>query len=140
MLRVISVLFLLTSLAACTNEAECSTEPVTTDSGLVIKDVECGEGPEAASGDTVSVHYTGTLENGDEFDSSEGGEPFTVQIGSRPVIEGWEEGLVGMREGGTRELTIPPDLAYGPDGSPPVIPPNATLTFEIRLISIEAGS
>jgi len=138
--RLIAVACLTVTLVACTQDSECSTEPTTTDSGLVITDVECGEGVEAARGDTVSVHYTGTLENGDEFDSSEGGEPFSVSIGSGQVIAGWEEGLVGMREGGTRELTIPPDLAYGPDGYPPVIPPDATLDFEIRMIRVTKGS
>lgn len=137
MFRLLLVSCVLLALVGCSNESDCSTDPVTTDSGLVIKDVKCGEGAEAARGDNVSVHYTGTLENGDEFDSSEGGDPFTVQIGSGQVIEGWEEGLVGMREGGTRELTIPPELGYGPDGYPPLIPPDATLTFEIRMISVE---
>ncbi|MEA2447925.1 MAG: hypothetical protein QOK47_1562 [Actinomycetota bacterium] len=137
MFRLALIACLLLTGVACSNESDCSTDPVTTDSGLVIKDVKCGEGAEAARGDSVSVHYTGTLENGDEFDSSEGGEPFSVKIGSGQVIEGWEEGLVGMREGGTRELTVPPDLGYGPDGYPPVIPPDATLTFEIRMISID---
>ena len=137
MFRLALVGFCLVGLfAACSGDADCATDPVTTDSGLTYQDLECGEGEAAARGDGVTVHYTGTLENGKEFDSSEGGDPFPVRIGAGEVIAGWEEGLVGMREGGTRKLTIPPDLGYGADGYPPVIPPDATLIFEIRLVDI----
>jgi FKBP-type peptidyl-prolyl cis-trans isomerase len=113
---------------------------VETDSGLKYENIECGDGTEAARGDTVTVHYTGTLEDGGEFDSSEGKDPLTVRLGAGEVIAGFEEGLIGMSEGGTRELTIPPDLGYGPDGFPPAIPPDATLIFEIRLIEVDEGS
>lgn len=107
---------------------------MTTDSGLKYEDIECGEGEEAGRGDTVSVKYRGALENGKEFDS--GTYPF--QIGSGTVIPGWEEGIAGMKVGGKRKLTIPPDLAYGPQGRPPVIPPNATLIFDVELLEIQA--
>ena len=118
---------------------ECDESPQTLGSGLVVQDVECGDGEEAERGDLVTVHYTGTLENGREFDSSRGGEPFPLRLGAGMVIPGWEEGLPGMRVGGTRELTIPPELGYGQAGRPPEIPPNSTLVFEIELLEVEKG-
>lgn len=114
---------------------DTSTEVEVTE-GLTYTEIECGDGDEAAAGDTVSVHYTGMLEDGTEFDSSEGGEPFQFTIGAGQVIEGWEQGLPGMLVGGKRELTIGPDLAYGEAGAGGVIPPNATLIFEVELIEI----
>lgn len=125
--------------AAATPAAEgCNTEPQKLDSGLQIKDIKCGTGDEAAKGDTISVHYVGTLENGKKFDSSrDRGTPFDFQLGAGQVIAGWDEGLVGMKIGGLRELTIPPELGYGAAGSPPVIPPNATLIFEVELLDIK---
>ncbi len=115
----------------------CSSEPVTTDSELVIEDVECGDGETAESGDTITVHYVGTLESGEQFDSSrDRGEPFPFRLGAGDVIPGWDEGLVGMQVGGVRRLTIPPDLAYGETGFPPDIPPNATLVFEVELLEV----
>jgi FKBP-type peptidyl-prolyl cis-trans isomerase FkpA len=97
----------------------------------------CGDGDEAARGDVVSVHYTGTLEDGSEFDSSVDRGPFSVRLGAGDVIAGWDEGIPGMKVGGTRVLTIPPELGYGEGGYPPVIPPNATLIFEIELLEIQ---
>lgn len=88
------------------------------------------------SGDTLLVQYTGRLANGKTFDSSVGREPFTIQIGVTGVIKGWTEGLVGMRVGERRTLIIPPDLGYGERGSPPRIPPNETLTFEVEVFQI----
>ena len=120
-------------------EEECDTSMVTTDSGLQYQDSECGGGPEAASGDVVTVHYTGKLENGETFDSSVGGEPFTFQLGVSQVIQGWHEGVAGMSVGGKRTLTIPPELGYGEAGSPPVIPRNSTLIFDIEVLEIEPG-
>ena len=98
-----------------------------------------GEGEkEAAAGDTVSVHYTGTLEDGTKFDSSlDRGQPITFELGRGRVIKGWDQGIEGMKIGEKRKLTIPPDLAYGAGGSPPTIPPNATLIFETELVSIQ---
>ena len=113
---------------------DCEEGTVTTESGLKYEEVECGDGEEAGRGDTVSVKYRGTLEDGKEFDS--GTYPF--QIGAGMVIPGWEEGIAGMKVGGKRKLIIPPDLAYGPQGRPPVIPPNATLIFDVELLEIQA--
>jgi FKBP-type peptidyl-prolyl cis-trans isomerase len=119
---------------------ECDESPQTLDSGLVVEDLECGDGEEAQRGDLVTVHYTGTLENGRKFDSSKDrGEPFPLRLGAGMVIPGWEEGLPGMRAGGTRRLTIPPELGYGEAGRPPEIPPNSTLVFEIELLEVEKG-
>ena len=107
-----------------------------TDSGLKIYDFEEGDGPEVESGQQVSVHYTGWLEDGTTFDSSVGREPFTLVVGSGQVIAGWDEGLQGMKVGGRRQLVIPGDLAYGEAGSGP-IPPGAILIFELELIDIQ---
>lgn len=120
-------------------EDECDTSMVTTDSGLQYEDTECGDGPEAAPGDVVTVHYTGKLENGETFDSSVDGEPFTFQLGVSQVIQGWQEGVAGMSEGGKRTLTIAPELGYGEAGRPPVIPRNSTLIFEIEVLEIQPG-
>jgi FKBP-type peptidyl-prolyl cis-trans isomerase FkpA len=109
----------------------------TTASGLVIEEVVVGEGAEACAGQTVSVHYTGWLTNGTKFDSSKDrNEPFEFPLGARHVIAGWDEGVQGMRIGGTRKLTIPPDLGYGARGAGGVIPPNATLVFEVELLAL----
>lgn len=105
---------------------------------MEIKEVSPGKGPEAKEGDTVSVHYTGKLTDGKEFDSSKkSGKPLDFVIGQHRVIKGWEQGITGMKAGQKRTLTIPPDLAYGPRGFPPVIPPNATLVFDVELVKIE---
>lgn len=108
----------------------------TTDTGLIIEDLTTGSGDAAQVGDTLSVHYTGLLEDGTQFDSSVGGDPYEFVLGAGEVIPGWDQGLVGMQAGGTRKLTIPPDLAYGTSGSGP-IPPNATLIFEVELVEIK---
>lgn len=124
--------------AAGTPSEDCQegTE-IETNSGLTYTDVECGTGAEATAGTAVTVHYTGTLEDGTEFDSSRGrGEPFTFDLGTGGVIQGWEQGIPGMKVGGIRELTIPPELAYGAAGAPPAIPPNATLIFEVELLEV----
>lgn len=115
----------------------CDREAMTTDSGLQTQDLTCGQGDEAVSGATVSVHYVGTLEDGEKFDSSrDRGQPFQFTLGSGQVIPGWDEGIQGMKVGGVRKLTIPPELGYGEMGSPPVIPPNATLVFEVELLEV----
>ncbi len=100
---------------------------------LVIKNLVVGTGDEAEPGDTISVNYTGWLWHGAEFESSS----YQFTLGSGEVIKGWDQGIVGMKVGGTRKLTIPPDLAYGEAGSPPKIPPNATLVFEVELLAVE---
>lgn len=122
--------------AAVQEDSDCSTEEVTTEKGLVYKDIECGDGAEAEQGATISVHYTGTLEDGTEFDSSEGGEPIQFVLGAGQVIEGWDLGFQGMKVGGKRQLTIPPELAYGEAGAPPTIPPGATLLFDVELVDV----
>lgn len=106
---------------------------------LVSEDLVTGDGATAAAGDQVTVQYVGVdFETGEEFDSSwENPEPFQFQLGGGSVIPGWDEGVVGMQVGGRRQLVIPPDLAYGPQGQPPAIGPNATLVFVIDLISVE---
>lgn len=110
-----------------------------TDSGLKILDLVIGEGTEAASGQTVSVHYTGWLQEGSKFDSSKDrNEPFQFPLGGGRVIRGWDEGVQGMKVGGTRKLTIPPQLGYGAAGAGGVIPPNATLVFEVELLEVSA--
>ena len=107
-----------------------------TPTGLRITDITVGDGPEAKAGQTVVVNYRGTLENGKEFDSSYGRGPFSFPLGAGRVIKGWDEGVAGMQVGGKRKLVIPPDLAYGERGAGGVIPPNATLTFEVELLRI----
>jgi FKBP-type peptidyl-prolyl cis-trans isomerase len=105
---------------------------------LVKEDVKVGKGPAAKQGDHVVVHYTGTLTDGTKFDSSrDHGQPFEFTLGQGGVIQGWDQGVPGMKVGGRRKLTIPGALAYGPHGSPPKIPPNATLLFDIELMAIK---
>ena len=138
----------LTSLPGCSRSPD---EPTSTfkpaegtplppgPTSLEKEDLTVGTGPEAKDGDTVHVQYTGTLTSGKKFDSSydHGGDPFKVTIGQGEVIKGWDEGLLGMKAGGKRRLRIPSDLGYGSAGSPPDIPGNAGLVFEIELVSID---
>ena len=109
----------------------------TTASGLIIEEIIVGAGAEAAAGQNVTVHYTGWLTDGKKFDSSKDrGDPFVFPLGGGRVIRGWDEGVQGMKIGGTRKLTIPPALGYGARGAGNVIPPNATLVFEVELLAI----
>ncbi len=124
---------LLFAMADQTNNQENSK---ITESGLSITDIAVGEGDQAKQGQTVTVNYTGTLENGDQFDTSIGRAPFSFPLGAGRVIKGWDEGVVGMKVGGKRRLTIPPELGYGSRGAGNVIPPNATLIFEIELLKV----
>lgn len=101
-----------------------------------IEDTQPGNGPAAKSGDLITVNYTGKLEDGTVFDSSVGKQPFQFTLGAGQVIPGWDQGLLGLKVGGKRTLTIPPSLAYGEQGAGGVIPPNATLIFDVELISI----
>ncbi len=108
-----------------------------TDSGLKYEDTIVGNGDTAAAGQSVSVHYTGWLTDGKKFDSSKDrNDPFEFKLGAGQVIRGWDEGVQGMKIGGTRKLTIPPQLGYGARGASGVIPPNATLVFEVELLAI----
>lgn len=108
-----------------------------TDSGLKYEDLQEGDGATAESGQKVEVHYTGWLENGEKFDSSvDRNQTFSFKLGAGQVIKGWDEGVAGMKIGGKRKLTIPPNLGYGAHGAGGVIPPNAVLIFEVELISL----
>jgi FKBP-type peptidyl-prolyl cis-trans isomerase FkpA len=108
-----------------------------TDSGLKYEDLVEGDGAVAAAGQTAVVHYTGWLTDGSKFDSSKDrNQPFSFGLGQGMVIRGWDEGVVGMKIGGTRKLTIPPQLGYGAAGAGGVIPPNATLVFEVELLEL----
>ncbi len=114
-----------------------SENEITTDSGLKYIDLEVGTGATPQRGDTVVVHYTGTLEDGTKFDSSrDRGRPFSFKIGVGQVIKGWDEGVSTMKVGGRRQLIIPAELGYGARGAGGVIPPNATLIFDVELIRI----
>jgi FKBP-type peptidyl-prolyl cis-trans isomerase FkpA len=118
-------------------EAGPGGKEVTTSSGLQYIDLTIGTGAIAQAGQTVSVHYTGWLENGKKFDCSvDRGQPFSFPLGAGRVIKGWDEGVLGMKVGGKRKLTIPSNLGYGARGAGGAIPPNATLIFEVELLGL----
>ncbi len=113
-------------------------KPTTTPSGLEYWDIKKGDGKLAEKGKKVSVHYTGWLTNGKEFDSSrDAGEPIQFDLGTGQVIKGWDEGIAGMKVGGKRQLKIPPALGYGPRGFGSSIPPNSTLVFDVELMDVK---
>ena len=136
MSSIVMMLILTSTLGLGGSMAENKQE-VITPSGLKYIDQEVGTGDVAVAGKTASVHYTGWLENGKKFDSSvDRGQPFSFPLGAGRVIKGWDEGVQGMKVGGKRKLTIPSDLGYGSRGAGGVIPPNATLVFDVELLGL----
>jgi FKBP-type peptidyl-prolyl cis-trans isomerase len=122
------------TVAAATTENSGGTKKMA--NGLQVEDVVVGDGAEAKAGDNVTVHYTGKLTDGTQFDSSVGRAPFQFKLGAGMVIKGWDQGVAGMKVGGKRKLTIPPELGYGSRGFPGAIPPNSTLVFDVELLKV----
>ena len=126
-----------TAPASAPVKAAAPAQPVAEVTELKMEDAKVGTGAVAEAGKRVTVHYTGWLTNGTKFDSSKDhGQPFTFQLGAGQVIKGWDQGVAGMKVGGQRKLTIPPTLGYGANGAGGVIPPNATLVFEVELLGV----
>jgi FKBP-type peptidyl-prolyl cis-trans isomerase len=127
-----------THKATASAPTKVTGDPTKTASGLEYWDIKVGTGAMAQAGQHVKVDYTGWLTNGKKFDSSVGtGKPFDFLLGGGQVIKGWDEGVAGMKVGGKRQLRIPPDLAYGEKGYPGVIPPSATLVFDVQLVDVK---
>jgi FKBP-type peptidyl-prolyl cis-trans isomerase len=137
MKSVFAALVMLGLLSPTFSQGATMSATTTTASGLKYEDIKQGDGDVATAGKTVSVHYTGWLTDGKKFDSSKDrGQPFEFPLGGGRVIKGWDEGVEGMKVGGTRKLTIPPELGYGSRGAGGVIPPGATLVFEVELLKV----
>ncbi|MBZ0202604.1 MAG: FKBP-type peptidyl-prolyl cis-trans isomerase [Ignavibacteria bacterium] len=135
-LSSVLLLLIISLIGGCSKEM--TSKEQTTASGLKYVDEKVGEGASPVAGKTVTVHYTGTLENGTKFDSSrDRNQPFSFTIGVGQVIKGWDEGVMSMKVGGKRKLIIPPALGYGIKGAGSVIPPNATLLFDVELLDVK---
>ena len=135
---LVAVIAISAAVYVITRRGTQAGSEVTTASGLKMQDLKVGDGASPQPGQTITVHYIGWLENGKEFNNSySGGTPIDFKIGTGNVIKGWDEGLMTMKVGGKRKLTIPSDLAYGARGRPPAIPPNSNLIFEIELLGIK---
>lgn len=155
LITLTTALVLGTALTACTKKEGTETaatdsqssaatgtskenKPAATQAKLEMNDIKVGDGAAAETGKKVFVHYTGWLSDGKKFDSSiDRGQPLPFQLGAGQVIKGWDQGIVGMKVGGKRKLTIPPQLAYGEAGAGAIIPPNSTLVFEVELTKVE---
>jgi peptidylprolyl isomerase len=140
--RMLAVALCMALMAGCgasgNKDDNAEGKQVTTASGLKYTDMTIGTGASPVAGKQVTVHYTGTLEDGTKFDSSvDRGQPFQFTIGVGQVIKGWDEGVMSMKVGGKRKLVIPPELGYGANGAGGVIPPNATLIFDVELLSVQ---
>ena len=141
--RIIAIVIVLALAASAiayliTKRSGSTGSEVTTASGLKYTDIVEGTGPSPTKGQTLSVHYTGTLQNGTKFDSSrDRGTPMQFRFGIDQMIKGWDEGISTMKVGGRRKLIVPPNLAYGPSGRPPNIPANATLLFDLELLGAQ---
>ncbi len=134
--KVVTAVALTFLFTACFEKSESKVDTASA-TQLKIEDITVGQGNEAKAGNSVTVHYTGWLTDGNKFDSSlDRGQPFKFQLGSGSVIKGWDQGVDGMKVGGKRKLTIPPELAYGERGAGNVIPPSATLVFEVELLEV----
>lgn len=116
--------------------SSCEEAELELESGVKVVDMECGDGDIAESGSSIQVDYVGSLANGEEFDSTVKRGPYTFRLGAGQVVDGLDEGLEGMRVGGTRRVTIPPDYAYGNIGLPPLVPADATVVYEIELLKV----
>ena len=133
---LVTVLAALAVFAQTGGPTKVTGKPKTTSSGVQYWDIVPGTGATAVSGKKVTVNYTGWLTSGKQFDSSVGKRPFQFKLGGGEVIQGWDDGVAGMKVGGKRQLKIPPNLGYGSRGAAGVIPPNATLIFDVRLVSV----
>jgi FKBP-type peptidyl-prolyl cis-trans isomerase len=137
-----AVALAILAVFAPTGRSDAANQVIEMPDGLKYTDTKTGDGATAHAGNKVSVHYTGWLSNngakGKKFDSSlDRGQPFQFTLGAKQVIAGWDEGVAGMKVGGTRTLTIPPELGYGARGAPGAIPPNATLIFDVELLQVQ---
>ena len=140
LLAIVWGIFIMASAFAQSNNSgptKVDGKPTTTPTGLQYWDIVVGKGASAVAGKNVKVHYTGWLTDGKKFDSSvDRNEPFSFSLGAGQVIKGWDQGVAGMKVGGKRQLKIPPDLGYGARGAGGVIPPNATLIFDVELLDV----